>query len=188
MTAPVVPVAPTLPPAPAGVPAWLTRLFGTALILAGPAIDYINPGGKIKTPDVDAAIIIAFLVVGAILLAIHLFHSDVHEYGWSVKAADAFVSQEEAEFKTVWPELKAQWGQVQPLLALLPDVNTKIGDFQAGLSGIQERLDSVPAADKAAVEAALKDILAGTPIGPLVFPAAAPAAATPVDEPATPAA
>lgn len=179
MAAPVVPVAPQLPPAPTGVPAWLTRLFGTALILAGPAIDYLDPNGKIKTPAVEAAIIIAFLVIGSAFLLVHLVHSDVHEYGWSMKAADAFVSQEEAEIKTVWPQLTAQWSQVQPLLALLPGVNSKIGDFEAGLSGVQERLDSVPAADRTAVEAVVKEILAGTPIGPLAFPPA-PAPETPV--------
>lgn len=187
MATPVVPVAPELPPAPAGVPAWLTRAFTFLLAVIAPVLDYWDPGQKIPRGAAQAAVAIAFIVAGIVFGAIHLFHSDVHEYGCSIKAVDTFVSQEESEIKTVWPDLKSQWSQVQPLLALLPDVNTKIGDFQAGLSGIQERLDSGPASDKATIEAALKEILAGTPIGPLVFPVpAAPPAAPEV--PAAPAA
>jgi hypothetical protein len=91
------------------------------LACAGPFLDWWNPGGRLTTPGVQAAIIVVFLIVAFVIFTVHLVLAAVHEYGWSKKAAVDVASEEITELRTLWPELRDAYTTAKPALDQLPD-------------------------------------------------------------------
>lgn len=130
-------MTPTLPAQPRGTPAWLIRLASLLLLCAGPALDIWNPGGKLTTSAVQAAVILVFLLAGFVLFTIHVVLGAVHEYGWSKKAAVDVESQELAELRAMFPEFKATYAEAAPALKQLPDyanIAERLGELEHAAS------------------------------------------------------
>lgn len=171
---------PTIPNAPVGVPAWLIRICAAAVGLAGPIVAWIDPNGAIPPGAGQAAVILAFLIVGAAIFLTHLILAAVHEYGWTMNAVTHIDAAAEAEFKQLWPEMKQAYADAKPALDQVqgvPGVIDALSKDVADLKAKEETAGLDPQAVLQAVEAAT-----GT-----TWPrAAAPAPAASVDaDPAT---
>jgi hypothetical protein len=53
---------PAVPAAPVGTPAWLIRGVALLLAVAGPVLAWADPGGKLTSGPVDAAVVLGFLM------------------------------------------------------------------------------------------------------------------------------
>ena len=146
MTAPTPPDVNTLPPAPPTTPAALIRIASALLIVVGPALDLWNPM-HLTSNVAKALIIIAFVVVGGVLLIVHEFLVAQHKSGWSMAtlkqtwaASQQAVDADIAQFKALWPT-------VQPLLSKVPAA-ANITDH---LTSIEQRINAIPVTDRNAV-------------------------------------
>jgi hypothetical protein len=125
--------------APVGVPAWLTRLAAAVVGLVIPALAWIDPGNKLPShAAIRWLVILIFAVIGAAIFIVHLFHSDIHEYGWSMAAVQHVESDAEAAFKTDWPDMKATFEAAKPALEQLPAYQTLTQD----VTDLKNRVDS----------------------------------------------
>jgi hypothetical protein len=152
MTAPVS----SAPSAPVGVPAWVTRLASVVVGLVIPVLAWIDPGNKLPPhAAIRWLVVLVFAVIGAAIFLVHLYHSDVHEYGWTMNAVSHAVADTEAEFQQLYPQFKADYAAAQPALAALPGVQTAIDAVSAEVTALKAKSVSsglTPADIVAAVE------------------------------------
>lgn len=150
---------PVVPAAPVGTPAWLIR--GAALLLAiiGPVLTWWNPGGGLNTGNVQAAIILGFLLVAGVLFFLHVLLGAIHEYGWSRAALDHVVTAEEAEFKTLWPQIRNQWAVIQPDLANLVSGSETVQAVESRVAAVEAAVSDMSASEKAAIEAVVRQLV-----------------------------
>ena len=117
----MTPTPTPIPTPPKGTPAWLLRAVSLLLLLMGPALDWIDPTGKLNRPGIQALIIVVFLIAALVVFSIHVVFGAVHEYGWNRKAALDVASNEITEFRTLWPGFKTELAAAEPVLKQLPD-------------------------------------------------------------------
>jgi hypothetical protein len=128
----------TVPAAPTGVPAWAIRAVAAVVAIVGPLLAWIDPGKAIPKGAVQAAVMLAFLVVGAIIFLVHLIYAAVHEYGWNLTAAKNVATDAEKELEALWPEFKDTYNAAKPALDALPG-------FTAGLASVTSEVDKLKA-------------------------------------------
>lgn len=152
--------APVVPAVPSTTPAWFIKGVALIVALAGPAVAWVDPTGHIDTPAAQAIVILGFLVVAAVIFTVHVALAAVHEYGYSKAAFEHAASAEDAEFKQLWPEFTAAWGEAKPLLGNLPDFSAVAGE----VADLKERVAAIPAGQTEAALAVLRGALgAGVP-------------------------
>jgi hypothetical protein len=132
---------PTLPPAPVGVPAWLVRFAAAALAVVGPIFGWLDPGNTLPKGAVQAVVILAFLIVGALIFIIHLVLSATHEYGWNMKAAGDIETQADAEFKQLWPEMRTAFEAAKPALDTVSGVNSAVTSLSADVADLKTKVE-----------------------------------------------
>lgn len=130
---------PSVPNPPVGVPAWATRLAAALVGIAGPVVAWIDPAHRIPPGAVQAAVILAFLAAGLVIFAIHLIHSDVHEYGWTMAAARHVESDAEAEFRQAWPQIKQAFEDAKPVLDQVHGVSGVIDALSKDVTDLKAR-------------------------------------------------
>jgi len=129
MTHPIIPLN-----VPIGVPAWLVRLVAAIVGVAGLVLAWVDPGNKLPHGAIQACVILAFLIVGAAIFVVHLWLAAVHEYGWTMNAVTHVDTEAEAEFKQLWPEIKASFQAAQPALQQVSGVQGAIDAISADVT------------------------------------------------------
>jgi hypothetical protein len=163
----------TLPSTPTGVPAWLTRLTAALVAIVPSVLAWVDPGSKLPHGAIQACVILAGLLVGGAIGLVHLIHSDVHEYGWSMNAVTHMDTEAEAEIKTLWPEFKQTYETAKPALEAIPGVQGTLDAVTADVAALKAK-EQATGLDPAAIVAALEQATGMT------FPrAAAPAVVDP---------
>jgi hypothetical protein len=180
-------VAPTVP----GTTAWLPKLV--ALVpFAGAVVTYIDPGNKIPSGSLQAAVTLGLVVVALIIFTV----DEILKNGLSKSGIEKTVSTEEAWFRANYADIRSTYEAVKPALDAIPGVPAAQVAVESEVSALKARFDALPPAQKVDVDQVAElaktkilATLAGVPSVVASTPAPAPAVATattPLPAPAAP--
>lgn len=166
----------TEPQAPQGVPAWLLRLVAAVTAVGPSVLAWIDPGNKLPHGAIQACVILASLIVGAVIFSGHALLAAVHEYGWSLKAVETAGAAVDAEVHNEWPQFKSEWALAQPVLGKVQGVADVTDQLAKDVADLKSRAGAGPLTPTEVV-AALEAATGMT--FPRVTPPAPPAAPAP---------
>jgi hypothetical protein len=178
--------SPSSPPAlPVGTPVWLVRAVAFAFALVPTILAVAQPGSTFTTSASQAAIVLVGYLIAGLILVAHEVILEVRRYGWTKAALVGAEQSASAEIESLLPEVRILSAQAQPILNAVDTLGSHsdaINQLAGDVKDLQTRATTVVSSpvDKAAVKAALQEIITGAALAGTPIPSAAPVAAGPV--------